>query len=44
VSDAEMTTALQLFSEAVAAVAGDHGQILEAAISAGAINGVEEAV
>ena len=44
VSETEMTTALRLFSEAVAAVAGDHGELLEAAISAGAINGVEEAV
>ena len=39
-----MVTGLRLFSSAVAAVAGDHGAILEAATSAGAINEVEEAV
>jgi 4-aminobutyrate aminotransferase len=44
ISEAQMATGLGLFADAVAAVAGDHGAILEAATSAGAINGVEEAV
>jgi 4-aminobutyrate aminotransferase len=44
VSEAEMVTGLRLFSAAVAAVAGDQGEILEAATLAGAINEVEEAV
>jgi 4-aminobutyrate aminotransferase len=44
VTEAEMTTGLRIFAEAVAAVAGDHGEILEAATAAGAINEVEEAV
>ena len=42
VTEAEMTTGLRLFAEAVAAVAGDHGEILAAASAAGAINEVEE--
>jgi 4-aminobutyrate aminotransferase len=44
VSEAEMTTGLRLFADAVAAVAGDRGEILAAATAAGAINEVEEAV
>jgi 4-aminobutyrate aminotransferase len=44
VTEAEMATGLRLFGEAVAAVAGEHGEILEAARAAGAINEVEEAV
>ncbi len=44
VTEAEMATGLRLFADAVTAVAGDHGQILAAATSAGAINEVEEAV
>jgi len=44
VTEAEMTTGLRLFAEAVAAIAGDHGEILAAATAAGAINEVEEAV
>jgi 4-aminobutyrate aminotransferase len=44
VTEAEMATGLRIFAEAVAAVAGDHGEILEAATAAGAINDVEEAV
>ena len=44
VTEAEMTTGLRLFGEAIAAVAGDHGEILDAATAAGAINEVEEAV
>jgi 4-aminobutyrate aminotransferase len=43
VSEAEMSTGLRLFAEAVAAVAGDRGQILAAASAAGAINEVEAA-
>ena len=44
VTAAEMTTALRIFGESVAAVAGEHGEILAAATAAGAINEVEEAV
>jgi hypothetical protein len=44
VTEAEMRTGLRLFGEAVAAVAGDRGEILAAATAAGAINEVEEAV
>ena len=44
VTDDEMATALRIFEEAVAAVAGEHGEILAAATAAGAINEVEEAV
>lgn len=43
VSEAEMTTGLGLFGEAVAAVAGEHGEILAAAGAAGAMTGVEAA-
>jgi 4-aminobutyrate aminotransferase len=41
VSEAEMATALRIFGEAVADVAAEHGEILEAATAAGAITGVE---
>jgi len=44
VSAAEMATGLRIFGEAVADVAGEHGEILQAARAAGAITGVEEAV
>jgi 4-aminobutyrate aminotransferase len=44
VNETEMETALRLFGEAVAAVAGEHGEILAEAMAAGAINEVEEAV
>ena len=44
VTEAEMGPALRIFGEAVAAVAGEHGEILAAALAAGAINEVEEAV
>ena len=44
VTEAEMATGLRIFTEAVAAVAGDHGEMLEDATAAGAINEVEEAV
>jgi 4-aminobutyrate aminotransferase len=44
VTEAEMTTGLRIFSEAVAAVAGDRGEILAAATAAGAMNEIEEAV
>ena len=44
VSAAEVATALRIFGEAVAAVAGEHGEILAAAKAAGAINEVEEAI
>ncbi len=44
VTEAEMTTGLRLFAQAVAAVAGDRGEILAAATAAGAIGEVEEAV
>ena len=44
VTEAEMSTGLRLFAEAVAAVAGDRGEILAEAFAAGAINEVEEAV
>jgi 4-aminobutyrate aminotransferase len=40
----EMSTALRIFGEAVAAVAAEDGEILAAATAAGAINEVEEAV
>jgi hypothetical protein len=43
VSDAEMATALRIFGEAVAEVAGDEGAVLEKAADAGAITGVEAA-
>ena len=41
---AEMETALRIFAESVAAVAGEHGEILAAATAAGVINEIEEAV
>jgi 4-aminobutyrate aminotransferase len=44
VSEAEMATALRIFGEAVAEVAGEgreHGKVYEAAAAAGAITGVE---
>jgi 4-aminobutyrate aminotransferase len=44
VSAAEMDTALKIFSEAVASVAGEHGEVLAAASAAGAINEVEAAI
>jgi 4-aminobutyrate aminotransferase len=44
VTEPEMATGLRLFGEAVAAVAGEHGEILAAAMAAGTINEVEEAV
>jgi 4-aminobutyrate aminotransferase len=43
VSEAEMATALRIFGEAVADVAGEHGEVLAAARAAGAITGVESA-
>ncbi len=44
VSEAEMETALRIFGESVAAVAGEHGDSLAAATAAGVVNEVEEAV
>jgi 4-aminobutyrate aminotransferase len=44
VTETEMATGLRLFAAAVAAVAGEHGEILAAAMAAGAINEIEEAV
>jgi len=44
VSEDEMATALRIFGEAVAAVAGEHGEVLAAARAAHAITGVEEAI
>jgi 4-aminobutyrate aminotransferase len=41
VTESEMATALSLFGEAVEAVAGEHGEVLEAARAARAITGVE---
>jgi 4-aminobutyrate aminotransferase len=43
VSEAEMSTALRLFGEAVAAVAGDDQAVLLAATEAGAMSEVEAA-
>ena len=43
VSEAEMETALRIFGEAVATVAGEHGEVLEAATAAGAMHEVEAA-
>jgi 4-aminobutyrate aminotransferase len=43
VSEAEMATGLRLFGDAVAAVAGEHGEILDAARAAHAITGIEAA-
>ncbi|MGZ8502319.1 MAG: aminotransferase class III-fold pyridoxal phosphate-dependent enzyme, partial [Candidatus Limnocylindrales bacterium] len=44
VSSDEVTTALRIFGEALAAVVGEHGEVLRAAERAGAITGVEEAI
>ncbi len=44
VTELEMATALRIFGEAVADVAGEHGEILEAARAAGAMTGVEAAI
>jgi 4-aminobutyrate aminotransferase len=44
VSAVEMDTALRIFADSVAAIAGEHGEILAAATAAGAINEVEEAI
>ena len=41
VSEDEMATALRLFEDAVAAVGGDHGELLESARGARAITGIE---
>ena len=41
VSEGEMETGLRLFGEAVRAVAGEAGEVLEAARAAGAITGIE---
>jgi 4-aminobutyrate aminotransferase len=43
VSEAEMATGLRLFGDAVAAVAGEKGEILDAARAAHAITGIEAA-
>jgi 4-aminobutyrate aminotransferase len=43
VSEDEMATALRIFGDAVADVAGEHGEVLAAAQAAGAITGVESA-
>ena len=43
VSEDEMTTALRIFGEAVAAVAHEHGEIHAAAEAAGALNEIEAA-
>jgi 4-aminobutyrate aminotransferase len=43
VSEAEMSTALRIFEEAVARVAGDDRSVLKAATDAGAMSGVEAA-
>jgi 4-aminobutyrate aminotransferase len=43
VSEAEMATALRLFAESVAEVAGDGARVLASADAAGAISGVEAA-
>jgi hypothetical protein len=37
----EVDTALRLFTDAVAAVAGEHGEVLRSARAARAISGVE---
>ncbi len=44
VTATEMATALRIFGEGVADVAGEHGEILEAARAAGAMTGVEAAI
>jgi 4-aminobutyrate aminotransferase len=43
VSESEMSTALRIFGDAVEAVAGEHGELLESARAARAISGVEAA-
>jgi hypothetical protein len=43
VTEEEMATALRIFAEAVAEVAGDDRAVLDEATSAGAITGVEAA-
>jgi 4-aminobutyrate aminotransferase len=43
VSEAEMATALRIFTEAIAVVAGDDAATLEAATDAGAMSGIEAA-
>ncbi|MDP9482033.1 MAG: aminotransferase class III-fold pyridoxal phosphate-dependent enzyme [Chloroflexota bacterium] len=43
VSEDEMASALRIFGQAVADVAGEHGEVLAAAQAAGAITGVESA-
>jgi hypothetical protein len=43
VSEAEMTTALRIFGEAVAHVAGHGGEVLDEVIEAGALHEVEAA-
>jgi 4-aminobutyrate aminotransferase len=43
VSEAEMATALRLFAESVAIVAGERGEVLEVAAAAGAMHEVETA-
>ena len=43
ISQAEMATGLRIFGEAVAIVAGEHGEVLEAATAAGAMHEVEAA-
>jgi hypothetical protein len=44
VTAAEMSTALRVFGESVAAVASEHGELLAAATAARVINEVDEAV
>jgi 4-aminobutyrate aminotransferase len=41
VSEAEMSTALRIFGDAVASVAGEHGEVLESARAGGGLTGVE---
>jgi predicted RNA-binding protein Jag len=41
VSETEVVTALRIFGQAVADVAGEHGEVLEAAKAAHAITGIE---
>ena len=43
VSEQEMATALRLFEESVGAVAGERGEVREAARAAGALGGIEAA-
>jgi len=44
VTELEMATALRIFGEGIADVAGEHGEVLEAARAAGAMTGVEAAI